>query len=105
MFTRARLPSGAHIYHRFVYLRSDDLWDSLVNKLMMRCKDKLSIVRENAVMALKRLQDTENPDDPVTKLLVRTLMTDSSKYAAAVAQSARVSATADPHPLTLPSLP
>lgn len=59
--------------------RSDDLWSELVEKMMMRCKDKITVVREFAVEAVKRLQDHTDPEDKVMSLLLRTLQTDSSK--------------------------
>lgn len=39
-------------------------------------KDISPVVRQNAIMALQRLQDPENPEDPVTKVYIYHMETD-----------------------------
>ena len=64
---------------------SDELWDVVMERMMVRLKDKVPIVRAHAAAALGRLQnpgdDEEDlfADDPVVEEYIRLLKEDRSK--------------------------
>jgi condensin complex subunit 3 len=59
---------------------AEDLFDEVEASMLLRSRDKIPVVRVQAIMALSRLQ-TEEADCPVTEEFERILRTDSSKDA------------------------
>ena len=58
---------------------SDEVWEDIVDKMVERANDKIAAVRVQAVHALNRLQDPQDPDDHVTALYVRLLNSSTCK--------------------------
>jgi len=64
---------------------SDELWDVVMERMMVRLKDKVPVVRAHAAAALGRLQDPGDDeqdlfaDDPVVEEYIRMLKEDRSK--------------------------
>lgn len=55
----------------------EDLMDSVVNRMIgVFIKDISPVVRQNAIMALQRLQDPDNTEDQVTKVYIYHMETD-----------------------------
>ena len=57
----------------------DDLWDSMLEKMLARCRDKVPSVRAAAALAVSFFQDPEEADDPVVSELTRLMSRDASK--------------------------
>ena len=57
----------------------DDLWDSMLEKMLARCRDKVPSVRAAAALAVSFFQDPEEEDDPVVSELTRLMSRDASK--------------------------
>ena len=58
---------------------SDELFESIEEAAVERCKDKVPVVRAWALRALFRLQDPADADDRITKALLRAMAHDASK--------------------------
>lgn len=55
----------------------ESIMDHVIERMLTTfIKDISPIVRENAILALQRLQDPENPDDPVTRAYIYHMETD-----------------------------
>ena len=57
---------------------SDELFESIEEAAVERCKDKVPVVRAWALRALFRLQDPADADDRITKALLRAMAHDAS---------------------------
>ena len=61
----------------YVYLPfSEDLYTLIESTLLFRARDRLAVVRVQAVLALKRIQDTAS----VADVLLNMMSTDPAKY-------------------------
>ncbi|XP_049851254.1 condensin complex subunit 3-like [Schistocerca gregaria] len=58
---------------------SDELWLSIQKHLVERLQDKVSLIRVQSSIGLTRLQDSRNKNDPVTRIYLHLLNSDSSK--------------------------
>jgi len=59
---------------------SEEVYELLTEKMLERTSDKVPIVRVFAACALSRLQDPENPSDPVTTCYTSLLSSDTARY-------------------------
>ena len=57
----------------------DDLWDSVVDAMVMRCKDKTVAVRLEAARGLRRLHEPDDLTTTATSELIALIHTDKSK--------------------------
>ncbi|PRP79977.1 hypothetical protein PROFUN_05953 [Planoprotostelium fungivorum] len=57
---------------------SDSLWNRLLEKMSARTRDKVPIIRAQSTIALSRLQDPSQEDDPVIQEYIRMLECDPS---------------------------
>lgn len=55
----------------------DACWENVHDAMMIRTKDRMPLVRVQAINALSRLQDPTNPDCPVILEFIRLMTTDS----------------------------
>lgn len=62
------------------HFHSEDLWNELQTQMIIRTRDKVPVIRCQAVAALGRLQNPSDKGDPVIKEYLRLLVSDSSKY-------------------------
>ena len=65
---------GQRVHHL-----ADELFESIEEAAVERCKDKVPVVRAWALRALFRLQDPADADDRITKALLRAMAHDASK--------------------------
>lgn len=55
---------------------SENIMDNVVERMTILMRDVSPAVRQNAIMALQRLQDPENSEDPVTRAYIYHMETD-----------------------------
>jgi hypothetical protein len=77
---RAMPTSCPRLLTRLSLSCSEELWELLLNKMLVRGKDKFPNVRIAAVHSLSRLQDATDDKDPVVSQYIRLLGTDAHKY-------------------------
>jgi condensin complex subunit 3 len=58
---------------------SDELWDEALEKMLLRCRDKVPSVRAAAALALSFFQDPDEADDEPVAELSRMMRTDAGK--------------------------
>ncbi|KAH3758279.1 condensin complex subunit 3 [Pelomyxa schiedti] len=77
----------------------NDLWNLLEESMLPRTTDKIAAVREQAISAIKRLQDTSTNDNPVVQRFLNMIGVDPScKVRCSVLHSIVIS------PITIPSI-
>eukprot|EP00871_Galdieria_phlegrea_P005030 jgi/Galph1/5528/GphlegSOOS_G4140.1 len=59
---------------------SEDLWNAILASMLLRCRDRISSVRCQAVRALSRMQDPTEVDDPVTQTFIQLVNQDTSPH-------------------------
>ncbi|KAJ8428900.1 hypothetical protein Cgig2_024969 [Carnegiea gigantea] len=75
-----RLPDDAEV--------SDDLWDEVIDSMMLRVGDKIPVIRTFAIRALSRfVNDSENSD--ILELFLQTLDSEQNALSAATVQDVR----------------
>jgi len=55
---------------------SEELWNGIIHSMQIRCRDRISSVRSQALRALSRVQDPYEAEDPVTKTFLQLLRND-----------------------------
>ena len=72
----------------------DDLWDDVVDAMVMRCKDKIVTVRVEAARCLRRLHEPDDLESTATAELLALMHTDKSKEVRRVALMSSASTSA-----------
>ncbi|GJQ09572.1 hypothetical protein GpartN1_g1363.t1 [Galdieria partita] len=57
---------------------SEDLWNAITHTMQIRCRDRISSVRSQALRALSRMQDPYEAEDPVTRTFLQLLKKDTA---------------------------
>ncbi|GJD09378.1 Condensin complex subunit 3 [Galdieria sulphuraria] len=57
---------------------SEELWNAITHTMQIRCRDRISSVRSQALRALSRMQDPYEAEDPITRTFLQLLKNDTA---------------------------